>query len=121
MTDIEYKRKLAKKLEDGNDRSFDELNKKLAEYNAPPQVMDVSGMRLELLIEALKGRPEFEEMILDFEIACHKKIEVALDEHWTKLKKAIEDYEKQKRGLSVVRKPDTLLGPSGQPLPKSGQ
>lgn len=116
MTDIEHKRKKAEELEAGNERSFKELNEKIAEYGGPPQTMDVSSMRLELLIEALKGRPEFEEMILDFEIACHEKIAKALDEHWTQLRDAIKEFEKKQRGLAVVKRPDTLLGVDGRPI-----
>lgn len=116
MSEIEHKRKKAAQLEAGNERSFKELNKKLAEYGAPPQTMDVSGMRLEMLIDVLKGRPEFEEIMLDFEIACHEKIEKALDDHWTSLREAIKEFEKKQRGLSVVKKPDTLLDANGRPL-----
>lgn len=119
MTDeftLEAKRKKAERLEAGNDRSFNELNEKLAEYHAPPQQMDVSGMRLEMLIDALKGRPEFEEAMLDFEIACHEKISKALDDQWVKLREAIKEYEKKKNGLAVVKKPDTLLDQHGRPL-----
>ena len=116
MSDIDWKRKKVAELEAGNDRSFDELNAKLAEYGAPPQTMDVASMRLELLIDVLKANPDFEEVMLDFEIECHTKISEALDKQWEKLREAIKEFEKKQRGLTVVKNPDTLLGPDGRPL-----
>ncbi len=116
MSDVDWKRKKAAELEAGNERSFDELNAKLAEYNAPPQTMDVSSMRLELLIDTLKENPDFEEAMLDFEIACHTKIAKALDDQWEALRNAIKEYEKKQRGLAVVKKSDVIFGPNGQPI-----
>lgn len=100
--------KKRKKLEDGNNRSYNELRQKVG----PQFQMDTGDMRRELFYTKLvEWGIVTQEQALEFEITFHEKVEAALNGAW-------EEVREAERGaaLTVVKKPDTLLGPNGRPL-----
>lgn len=106
MTDLEHKQKKVVEMEEGNQRSYEELQSKLQGFN-----MDTSDMRRELFIEHLVLWGVIsEDQKLNFEIAFHEKVEEALDGAWNKVRAA------QKPKLAVVKKPSNLLDQHGRPL-----
>jgi len=117
MSDIEHKRNLAKKLEDGNQRSYVELQEEVAKHGGRFPGMDTGDARRETFFEMLvEWGIVSEEQFLEFEIAFHTRVDEALQAQWASLKEQIAEFEKRKTGLSVVKNPDVLLGPNGQPI-----
>lgn len=113
MTDLEAKKKTLDDIVAGNERSYEELNKRLAEHRHPPMSIDIIGPQLNLLIETLQEAGIlFEEQILDMQIKLHTMVEEALNNQWEEVRKA---EARAKLGVQRQKKP-TLLGPSGQPL-----
>jgi hypothetical protein len=107
-TQLEYMEKRRKKLEEGNNRSYNELRQKLG----PQFVMDTGDLRREMFYTHLiKWGIITEQQALEFEIAFHEKVDSALEEQWA----AFREMEKG-RNLSVVRKPDRLVDQHGRPL-----
>ncbi len=106
---IEYLEVRRKKLEDGNNRSYNELRQKLG----PQFVMDTGDMRRELFFTFLvKWGVVNQEQALEFEIAFHEKVDASLEEAWAEVRKSDKG-----RALTVVKEPDKkLLGPDGRPL-----
>lgn len=103
-----------KQLEDligGNERSFEEINQRLASHRHPPMTIDTIGPQLNLLIETLMEAGVLtEEQILDMQLKLHGMVEEALTTQWEALRNA------EARAKLGVKKQPTLLGPGGQPL-----
>jgi hypothetical protein len=105
---IEFLEAKRKKLEEGNNRSYNELRQKLG----PNFVMDTGDLRRELFYSHLvKWAIITEEQALEFEIAFHTKIEASLNEYWEQIRK-----QEGGRALTVVKNPQGLVDRHGRPL-----
>jgi hypothetical protein len=105
---LEYLEAKRKKLEDGNNRSYNELRQEThGEFS-----MDTGDLRRELFMTFLvKWGIVSQEQALEFEIKFHEKVEEALNTQWEALREA-----RKARGLKVVKQDKRLLGPNGRPL-----
>lgn len=111
MTNLDHKKKKASELEEGNERSYTEIQEIIPNFT-----MDTSDLRRELFMKYLvEWGIVSEEQMLDFDIAFHTEVEEALNGTWAQVRAA--QAAKSKKKLSVVKKPEAkLLGPDGRPI-----
>lgn len=118
MTDekiLASKRRRVEEAEAGNQRSYTELQQAIAEAGGRWGGMDTSDMRRELFIQQLvEWGIITEDQVLDFELEFHKRVEDSLNQQWESFRQQLAEAKARK--LSVVKKPDVLLGPDGQPM-----
>lgn len=108
IVEFEAKQKRVEALENGNQRSYEEIR----EATHGRFAMDTSDLRRELLIAHLvRWGLITEEQHLDYEIEFHEQVEAALNRAWEQLR---ENEKKAK--LSVVKNPTKLLDKNGRPL-----